>query len=299
VLEAIGEQFMARWGREDNGVIFVPGAERNPALMRWFARFQRALATPKAVAENLAAMAAIDGRSALASIKVPALVVTRQTLRLFPAAQARYMAEHIPGARYEELPGGDYAIVWEDAERLMQLIEEFVTGQRASHAHERRLATVLFTDIVDSTKHATKLGDAAWRAKLDAHDRAVHGAINQHRGRLVDSAGDGTLATFDAPGDAIDCAHSCHEAVAPLKLKLRAGLHIGELELREDSRVGGIAVHIAARVLGLAKAGDVLVSRTVRDVLIGSSYRFRERGIHELKGVPSKWPLYSVQPSSD
>jgi class 3 adenylate cyclase len=156
------------------------------------------------------------------------------------------------------------------------------------------LATVLFIDIVDSTRRAAKLGDAAWRELLDAHDRIVREQIAAHGGRLVDSAGDGTLATFPTPGSAIDCAHALHGATKSLKIRLRAGIHIGEIELREDGRVGGIAVHIGARVLGLSAPGEVTISRTVRDVLIGGHYRFKDRGIHELKGVPSKWPLYAV-----
>ena len=162
-------------------------------------------------------------------------------------------------------------------------------------AADRVLATVLMTDIVDSTRLVAKLGDAAWRELLDRHDLIVRAQIEQHSGRLVDQSGDGTLSTFGRPGAAIDCAHAMHGALKELKIEIRAGLHIGEIELRQDGRIGGMAVHIAARVLGEARGEEVLVSRTVRDVLIGSRYRFKERGIHELKGVPSKWPLYAVE----
>ncbi len=285
-----------KWGSEEFAALWIPSQANNPAVLRWYAKFQRAMASPRAVVENLRESQLIDARAVLPTVKVPALVLGRRDARLFTAAQSRYIAEHIPGARYVELPGGDGDLAWEGAEQTLGLVEEFVTGQRHGNQPERMLATVLFTDMVDSTRLAAKIGDTAWRELLDRHDQAVRGQIARYGGRLVDSAGDGALSIFSTPGNAIDCAHALHTELKELKprIKIRAGLHIGELELREDGRVGGTAVHIGARVLGLARGGDVLVSRTVRDVLIGSRYRFRERGIHELKGVPSKWPLYAV-----
>jgi class 3 adenylate cyclase/pimeloyl-ACP methyl ester carboxylesterase len=292
LLELISE----KWGSEDFAALWVPSQANNPAVMRWYAKFQRAMASPREVVENLAESTQIDARSALAGVKVPTLVLGRRDARVFTAAQSQYIAEHIPGARYVELPGGDGDLSWDGADQVLGLVEEFVTGQRGGGQPERMLATVLFTDIVDSTKLAAKIGDAAWRQLLDRHDHTVRNQIQRHGGRLVDSAGDGALSIFTTPGAAIDCAHAMHEELKELKpkIKIRAGLHIGELELRDDGRVGGTAVHIGARVLGMAHGGDVLVSRTVRDVLIGSRYRFKDRGIHELKGVPSKWPLYVV-----
>lgn len=293
LLELISE----KWGTEEFAALWDPSQANNPAVLRWYAKFQRAMASPREVVANLAESQAIDARSALAGIRVPVLAIGRRDARLFTAAQTRYIADHIPGARYAELAGADGDMAWDGAEEALGLLEEFVTGQRRGSQPERMLATVLFTDIVDSTKLAARIGDAAWRDLLDQHDRLVREQISRYGGRLVDSAGDGALSIFTSPGNAIDCAHALHAELKTLKLKIRirAGLHIGELELREDGRVGGTAVHIGARVVGMAKGGDVLVSRTVRDVLIGSRYRFKERGIHELKGVPSKWPLYAVE----
>lgn len=286
-----------KWGSEEFAALWVPSQAQNPAVMRWFAKLQRAMASPRKVVENLRESQGIDARQVLPGVRVPTLVLGRRDAKLFTAAQSRYIAERIPGARYAELPGGDGDFAWDGADEYLGLLEEFVTGQRHGSQPERMLATVLFTDMVDSTRLAAKIGDAAWRQLLDRHDQAVRSQVERYGGRLVDSAGDGALSIFASPGNAIDCAHALHAELKALKLKIkiRAGLHIGELELREDGRVGGTAVHIGARVLALARGGDVLVSRTVRDVLIGSRYRFRERGIHELKGVPSKWPLYLVE----
>jgi class 3 adenylate cyclase/pimeloyl-ACP methyl ester carboxylesterase len=287
----------AKWGSEEFAAMWMPSQAQNPAVMRWFAKFQRAMASPRKVVENLRESQLIDARHVLPTVRVPTLVLGRRDARLFTAAQSRYIAEHIPSAQYVELPGSDGDFAWDGAEQYLGLLEEFITGQRHGSQPERMLATVLFTDMVDSTRLAAKIGDTAWRELLDRHDKVVRDQIERYGGRLVDSAGDGALAIFNFPGNAIDCAHALHVALKELnlKIKIRAGLHIGELELREDGRVGGTAVHIGARVLGLARGGDVLVSRTVRDVLIGSRYKFKERGIHELKGVPSKWPLYSVE----
>ena len=294
------EQIAETWGHEEFAAQWIPSQANNPALMRWYAKFQRAMASPRQVVENLRESQAIDARAILPGIKVPTLAIGRRDARLFTAAQTRYIAEHVPGARYLELPGADGDLVWEPevTDVALGAIEEFITGHRHGTQPERVLATLLFTDMVDSTRLAAKIGDTAWHELLDHHDQTVKAQIGRFGGRLVDSAGDGALSIFNTPGAAIDCAHALHAELKALKLKIRirAGLHIGEIELREDGRVGGTAVHIGARVLGMAKAGDVLVSRTVRDVLIGSRYRFKERGIHELKGVPSKWPLYSVEP---
>lgn len=295
VTETVLRLLADTWGTEPFGANWNPSLAQSPATLRWYAKFQRAMAPPRVVTENLRYTQQLDAREVLASIRVPTLVITRRELKVFPMAQARYMSERIDGAQYAELAGADGDLLFEGAPESLALIEEFVTGQRRSGTAERVLATVLFTDIVESTRLVTKLGDEAWHALLDRHDRTVREEIERHGGRLVDSAGDGSLARFASPSAAIDCALALHKALAELKLRIRAGLHIGEIELRDDGRVGGIAVHIGARVLGRAEAGDVLVSRTVRDVLIGSPYRFKERGIHELKGIPSKWPLYAVE----
>lgn len=293
VMATVAERIRKRWGREEVDPDVTAGAQ-TAASLRLLARLQRAMASPKAVQDNLETIGSIDSREVLPQVTVPTLVVTRSELTIFTAAQARYLARQIPGARYEELPGNP-RMAWDDSERLQQLIEEFVTGERPPQAAQRMLATVLMTDIVDSTRQLAKLGDAAWRALLDQHDALVRGGIERRGGRLVDQAGDGTLAVFPSPSAAIDCAQALIETLDALNIRIRAGLHIGEIELRDEGRVGGMAVHIGARVLGRAEDGEVLVSRTVRDVLIGSHHVFAERGIHTLKGVPSKWPLYAVR----
>ncbi|GAC1633938.1 MAG: adenylate/guanylate cyclase domain-containing protein [Nevskia sp.] len=295
----VAEHFLqlvaASWGREEFAVAWNPSLAGNTGAIRWYGKLNRAMASPRAVIENLGATGRIDSRHVLPGIRVPALVIARRELKVFTPAQGRYIADHIANAKYVELPGADADVIWEGVDEILAQMQEFVTGARPDVAPERVLATLLFTDIVDSTRQLAKLGDAAWRERLDQHDRIVHRSIAAYGGRLVDTAGDGTLATFGTPGSAIDCALALQEALAPLKIELRAGLHIGEIELREEGRIGGMAVHIGARVLGRADGGEVLISRTVRDVLIGSTqYEFNERGIHTLKGVPSKWPLYAA-----
>lgn len=294
--EAMVQMVAQGWGRTEFAAAWDPSQADNPAALRWYAKLQRAMASPRAVIENLQISAVLDARHLLPTITVPTLVFGRAGQQLFPARQSRYIADHIDGARYLEVPGADADMIWEGVDEILAKIEEFVTGRRPDHAPERALATLLFTDIVDSTQWLAKLGDAVWRERLDAHDRLVRETIDRHHGRLVDEAGDGTLAMFASPRHAIDCALDLHPALETLKLEIRTGLHIGEVELREEGRIGGMAVHIGARVLGHAEAGEVLVSRTVRDVLIGARYDFTERGVHTLKGVPSKWPLYAVEP---
>jgi class 3 adenylate cyclase len=187
-------------------------------------------------------------------------------------------------------PGGTYVCV-----ALHRLIEEFVTGRRQADAAGRAVTTALFTDIVGSTQRAAHLGDAAWRQILDRHDALIREQVALYGGRFIESSGDGTLATFESPSRAIDCALALHEAAKPLGISLRAGLHTGEVELRDDGRVGGLAVHFGARVMAAAQAGEVLVSHTVHGILMGSRHAFAERGVHERKGVPGKWPLYAVR----
>lgn len=294
-LEQMRQMLLNGWGREEFATVHTPSQAHNPDVLRWYAKFQRAMASPRTAVENVAMLEQLDARHVLPQVQVPTLVLGRAHSKIFTAAQSRYIAERIPGARYVELPGADGTLHWEGAEEALTLIEEFVTGRRGGSKPERELATVLFTDIVDSTRRAVELGDAAWHALLDRHDAAVREQIARFGGELADSAGDGTLATFRSPGTAIECAQAIHEQLRALTLQVRAGIHIGELERREDGRVGGIAVHIGARVLGHARPGEVLVSRTVRDVLIGAPYRFKDRGIHELRNVPSRWPLYCVE----
>ena len=295
----VREFFGAAWGNPAFGTRWVPSMAGNPPLLQWYAKFQRAMASPRSVVENFDALSEIDSRSTLARVRVPTLVMGRRNLAMIGIEQVRYLAQHIPGARFIELPGSDGSITWETPELILDHVEEFITGMRRRAASERALAAVLFTDIVDSTAQANALGDAAWRRLLDQHDRLVREHIASFDGRLVEVTGDGTLATFAAPGRAIDCAFALQAKLASLDVRIRAGVHLGEVELREDGRIGGLAVHIAARVLGLAGADEVLVSRTVHDVLIGSRHAFDERGTHALKGVPGRWQVYAARPGDD
>jgi class 3 adenylate cyclase len=231
-----------------------------------------------------------DVRPVLSTIQVPTLVLHRTGDQFSAIAQGRYFAEHIPGARFVELPGEDHA-GWEgDQGPGNDEIEEFITGHRPVHEPDRVLATVLFTDIVGSTEKARELGDRQWRDLLDRHDDLARMQLERHQGRLVKTTGDGLLATFDGPARAIRCASALREV---LPVPIRAGLHTGEVELRGND-VGGIAVHIGARVAAAAGSGEVLVSRTVKDLVAGSGIAFADRGTYTLKGIPDEWQLYAV-----
>lgn len=293
-LQGLKDLWLRTWGRVEFAAIYLPSQAKNEDALQWFAKLMRSMASPRAMAEMMDVVTQIDCRSVLPRIRMPTLVMARKGYQFVPNAQSRYLAEHIPGARFVELPGSDGFLAWETPDLSLGPIEEFVTGHRHGGEVERVLAAVLFTDIVGSTERAAKLGDTEWRRLLDRHDQAVREQVSLFNGRWVESTGDGTLATFSSPDQAIECALVLHEQMARMGLSLRAAVHFGQVERREDGRVGGIAVHLGARVLALAGAGEVLVSRTVRDVLLGSRHEFRDRGTHELKGVPDRWPLYAV-----
>jgi class 3 adenylate cyclase len=226
-------------------------------------------------------------------IQAPTLVLHRRDFPLLPIEHGRYLAEHIPEARFVELPGSDGPLTWEEPEVTLGHIEQFLTGVRPAPPPARVLATVLFTDIVGSTRLAGELGDRRWRELLDTHDELAARLVEQWGGRLVKTTGDGILATFDGPGRAIGCANALREQLADLEVQVRAGLHTGEVELRGDD-VGGMAVHIAARVLAAAGDGEVVVSRTVRDLVVGSEVALEDRGRRRLRGVEGDWQLYAV-----
>ncbi len=266
-------------------------------FLRWFGRLERATASPGAILALNRANYEIDVRHLLPSIRVPTLVLHRVGDRTIPVACGRYLAEHIPGAKYVELPGDDHLLQAFDQDVLDLLIdeiEEFITGARHRPEPDRVLATVMFTDIVGSTDRAAELGDRQWRELLGNYFTAMRKELTTFKGREVSTAGDGLLATFDGPARAIRCACSMRERVRPLGLQVRAGLHTGECELIGED-VGGIAVHIGARVAGTAQPDEVLVSSTVKDLVAGSGLRFADRGTHNLKGVPGEWRLYAVQ----
>lgn len=239
------------------------------------------------------AFAETDVRPLLGSVKAPTLVVSRRDSVIDTKCSGRYLADHIAGARYIEHPG-DSHIPWiGDGDAILDEIQELLTGTRPRSPDDRVLATVMFTDIVESTGGANRLGDARWRQLLDQHDELVRSTLEDHRGRQVKSTGDGVLAAFDGPARAIRCAVDLASRLPSLGIEIRAGLHSGEIEIRGDD-IGGIAVHTGARVASLAGAGEVLVSSTVKDLVAGSGIHFDDRGEHELKGVPGLWRLYAV-----
>jgi class 3 adenylate cyclase len=238
--------------------------------------------------------AAIDVRDILPAIHVPTLVLHRSGDLAIEVEQGRYLAQHIPGARLTELSGDDHLWWVGDSESIVNEIQEFLTGERHAVEPDRVLATLLFTDIVDSTKRAAEMGDRRWRDLLARHNTVMRTEINRFRGRAVKSTGDGFLATFDGPARAIHCAFAASEEMQRMGIEIRSALHTGEVELIGDD-VGGIAVHTAARVLAEAKAGEVWASRTVKDLVAGSRLRFSERGTYSLKGVSGDWPLFTVE----
>jgi class 3 adenylate cyclase len=238
-------------------------------------------------------MRTADIRAVLPTVSVPTLVVHRRDDLSVPLEQGRYLADHIPGARFVELGGASHLPHAGDFDDLADHIEEFLTGARRPSAPERVLATVLFTDIVGSTARLAEMGDRRWRNLLASHDGMVGRQLARFGGRLVRSLGDGALATFDGPARAAACAQAVVAGAAQLGIDVRAGLHTGEIELDGDD-ISGIAVHIAARVADLAGPGEVLVSRTVCDLVAGSALEFEDRGVHELKGVPAPWQLYAL-----
>ena len=257
------------------------------------ARLERHVASPGAVRQNMNLLLDMDVREALPLIQAPTLVVHRRDNRAFPVAQGRYLATHIPNAKYVELPGDSHAIWWGDVKGMLDEISEFLTGVRQVPVTNRALATILFSDIVGSTEQAAKLGDRRWRELLDRHDKCLEEAVDRFQGRLVKKTGDGGLATFQGPTRAIEAARAIRDGTRAVGLEVRIGVHTGECELRGED-VGGIAVHIASRIAGLASGGELLVSRTVKDLVIGSGIAFEDRGMHTLKGVPDQWQLHIV-----
>ena len=282
-----------RWGEGLVAGSVAGSRMHDPRFMEWAGRLERLAASPGTIARIFDLIGEFDVREVLPSIRVPTLVMHRREDTFIKVEHSRYIAEHIPGARYVELEGPDNMFATGDTEAILGEVEEFLTGTRHEREPDRMLATVMFTDIVGSTRRAADLGDRHWRDLLERHDQLFRRALERHRGREVKRTGDGFLATFDGPARAIRCAASITEAVEALGLELRAGLHTGELEVMSDD-LGGLAVHIAARVMALADAGEVLVSGTVKDLVVGSGIDFEDRGTHELRGVPGDWRLFRV-----
>jgi class 3 adenylate cyclase len=294
VMERWLQELGGRWGMDGALLRFwAPTAAEGARERDWFERFQRFSTTPGSALALFRAVAAVDIRGVLDAIRVPTLIIHRTDDALIPVEWSRFMAERIPDAKLVEFPGRDHLWWFGDQDAIVDEAEEFLTGSRRQAEPDRVLATVLFTDIVGSTERASELGDSRWREVLDGHERITRRALERFRGTEIKSTGDGFLATFDGPARAIRCAQRIAEEVRGLGVEIRAGLHTGELELRNGD-VGGIAVHTGARVSAEAGPGEVLVSRTVKDLVAGSGIEFSDRGLRVLKGVPGEWHLYAV-----
>ena len=300
---SLAEQFVERRSKPgidwsvrsaDGFALMNPSLKDDASYRRWTEQAVRRCASPAVIGRYDRLLAFADVRPLLSAIDVPTLVLARRDNVFMPSAHGRYLAENIAGARFAEVSGTDYAPWSGESDAIADLIEEFLTGRQGSNS-ERLLTTLLFTDIVDSTGTAIALRDRAWRALLDNHDSALRAATARYGGVAVNTTGDGFLARFDSPTQAVRAAQEIHSAAADSALAVRIGIHSGECERRGDD-LAGLTVHIAARVAGNAGPGDVLVSRTVRDLLAGSELRFVDRGEYELKGVPDRWQIFGLQP---
>lgn len=286
------------WGSETsvNLDVFAPSVARDPRIQRWYQRFERQSASPGAVLGFFRSMRDVDITGLLPQVHARTLVVHSSGDRIVPVTNGRYFAASIPGAQYLELPSDDH--IWElDPcwRSIHDVLIEFVTGRRPAPERRGEFAAVLFTDLVDSTAREVAMGDEAWRRLLDVHDRIAAEVVGAHDGRVVKSTGDGLLATFPDPSDAVPAAVRLSAELDGVGLPIRCGIHAGRVEVREDGDVSGITVNLAARIQGLASAGEVLVSRTIRDLLLGADHVFNDRGEWELKGIEGTWRVYDVE----
>ncbi len=287
--------FERTWGTGDMLYLTAPGVAKDERFRQWIGRYQRLAMPPGAATIFYGWAQRLDLRSVLPGISMAALVFHRSDSQYYRVGHGRYLAESIPGAKYVELPGTEcYPFHAGGADQVLDEIQEFLTGVRAAPEPNRVLATIMFTDIADSTERAATMGDAHWREVLQAHDSLVRQRLDQYRGREIRSTGDGFLLIFDGPVRAITMATTIVNEVRKLGLEIRVGLHTGLIEVN-DQEIGGIAVHIANRVMAQAPPGDVFVSRTVKDLVVGSGFLFESRGEYKLKGVPDEWRLFAVQ----
>jgi pimeloyl-ACP methyl ester carboxylesterase len=294
-LVALNETWAEALAAGDPKVVefMAPSRAGDRAFADMFLRLSRAAVGPGALQQFYRQSYLVDVRDELGKITAPTLVLHRSGDRLIPASHGRYLAEHIPDARYVELAGNDHASFTENADELVDQIAEFLTGSYAGADPDRRVTAILFTDIVGSTSSAAAIGDRDWRAVLDEHDRIARREFARFGGTEIDHTGDGFLVTFDTPRSAIHCAAAMREALTTIGVAIRAGVHIGEVEVR-GAAIGGLTVHIGARVCSIADAGQILASSTVREVMAGSELEFAPHGRHTLKGVPNAWHLYEA-----
>jgi class 3 adenylate cyclase len=292
--DAYMEELLANWGTGWNAAAFAPSRAGDERFREWWARLQRLAGSPGKMRKVIESGSEMDARAELTAISVPTLVLHRADDKWVDIRHSRYIANAVPGARMVELPGRD-SLPWVgEGEVLLDTIEEFLTGSRTSAGSQRSLLTVMFTDIVDATGHARRLGDAGWRDLLAYHDALIRGEVERFEGREVKTVGDSFLVVFPGPPDrAIRCAKRISDAIHQLGVDVRVGVHTGECELIGDD-VGGMAVHIASRVQALARPREVLASGTTCGTVVGAEFDFEERGLHELKGVPGRWPLFAL-----
>lgn len=288
------EVFSKKWGKPIGLRLFAPSVSDDERFRSWWAQYLRLGASPGAAMVLYRMNLEVDIRHLLPTIRVPTLILHRKDDALMDVGGSRYMAKSIPDAKYVELQGADHLPWVGDVDSLVGEIQEFLTGVRQRYETDRVLATVMFTDVVGSTEHAAALGDRGWKDLLESYHACVRQELDRFRGREVDTAGDGFFASFDGPARGIRCACAIREAVTTLGINIRAGLHTGECEVMGE-KIGGIAVHLGARVAENAQPGEVLVSSTVKDLVAGSGLRFTDRGVHTLKGIPGEWRLFSAE----
>ena len=288
------EGWRTEWGSAYGIERRAPSMAEDEVFHKWFAKYMRLGGSPSAVINIFKMIQAIDVRDILPTVRVPTLVLHRVGDLVIDIDQGRYLAENIPGAKIVELPGEDHLWWVGDSEALVNEVQVFLTGEQSTIEIDRVLATVLFTDIVDSTKRAAEMGDSRWKTLLDTHNAVMLREIDRFRGRAVRTTGDGYLAVFDGPGRAIRCGSAVRNELSQLGIEIRVGVHTGEIDLMGED-IGGIAVNIAARVLAEAANNEVWTSRTVKDLVVGSGFEFTEKGNYGLKGVPGEWGLFSVE----
>jgi class 3 adenylate cyclase len=293
VAQAIMAQVDQLWGTEALVGMWAASRAGDERFRRWSTKYQRAMASPRTIQAFNRVNLEVDARPILPLIHAPTLVLARRDFPVLSIEHSRYLAEHIPQAKLVELPGADALLCWETPERALDLLEQFLAGVRRAAEPTRVLSTVLFTDIVGSTQRAGQLGDRRWSQVLNVHDELTRRVVEEFQGQLVKTTGDGILATFDGPGRAIRCAAALRDELGGIGLQIRAGLHTGEVELR-DGDVGGIGVHIAARIVAAAESGEILTSRTVRDLVVGSDIAVEDRGTQALKGIDGTWQLFAI-----
>lgn len=291
--EHVMQLYETRWGKPFGVREFAPSRAEDPVFREWWAEYLRSAASPGAAIALHLMNIEIDIRELLPAIHVPTLVMHRTADKLMPVEQGRYLAAHIPNAKYVEFPGADHLVFVGDAEPVLDAMEEFLTGTRLDINPDSAVSTLLLTDIVRSTEKAAEMGSERWGDLVQAYFNLMRRKIKEFQGREVHTTGDGILAIFDGPARAVRCGCAMSEAVRSLGIEIRVGLHTGEYEII-GHEIAGVAIHIAARVMAKADAAEVLVSSTVKDLIAGSGIEFQDRGMHTLKGVPGEWHLYQV-----